>query len=62
MARQVEDVLARRSRLLLQDARIADRIAREVAREMADALGHDASWIDQQMVGWRKIVDVHQIT
>jgi glycerol-3-phosphate dehydrogenase len=62
MARQVEDVLARRSRLLLQDARIADRIAREVAREMADALGHDASWIDQQMVSWRKIVDVHQIT
>jgi hypothetical protein len=29
---------------------------------MADALGHDASWIDQQMVSWRKIVDVHQIT
>jgi glycerol-3-phosphate dehydrogenase len=61
MARQVEDVLARRSRLLLQDARNADRIARQVAKEMADALGYDASWIDQQMVRWRKIVDVHQI-
>jgi glycerol-3-phosphate dehydrogenase len=61
MARQVEDVLARRSRLLLQDARNADRIARQVAKEMADALGYDASWIDQQLVRWRKIVDVHQI-
>jgi glycerol-3-phosphate dehydrogenase len=62
MARQVEDVLARRSRLLLQDARTADGIAGQVAKEMADALGYDDSWIEQQMVRWRKIVDVHQIT
>jgi glycerol-3-phosphate dehydrogenase len=61
MARQVEDVLARRSRLLLQDARGADRIARQVAKEMADALGYGDAWIDQQMTHWRSIVDVHQI-
>lgn len=61
MARQVEDVLARRSRLLLQDARGADRIARQVAMEMADAMGYGDAWIDQQMTHWRSIVDVHQI-
>jgi hypothetical protein len=47
--------------LLLQDARGADRIARQVAKEMADALGYGDAWIDQQMTHWRSIVDVHQI-
>jgi glycerol-3-phosphate dehydrogenase len=39
MARTVEDVLARRSRLLFLDAREALRVAPEVARILADALG-----------------------
>ncbi|MCP5067860.1 MAG: FAD-dependent oxidoreductase, partial [bacterium] len=44
MARTVEDVLARRSRSLLLDARAAISVAPEVARLMAGELGRDAAW------------------
>jgi glycerol-3-phosphate dehydrogenase len=44
MARTVEDVLARRTRLLFLDARAALAKAPEVARELARELGRDEAW------------------
>ena len=44
MARTVEDVLARRMRVLLLDARAAMRMAPAVARLLAAELGRDAAW------------------
>ncbi len=43
MARGVEDVLARRSRLLFLDARQAQRVAADVAAILQDEIGRDAS-------------------
>lgn len=49
MARTVEDVLARRTRSLLLDARASIEIAEPVARLMADELDRDQRWIEQQV-------------
>lgn len=49
MALTVEDILARRVRLLFLDARIALEIAPKVAQIMAEELGHDQAWIDEQV-------------
>lgn len=48
MARTVEDVLARRTRVLMLDARAAIEMAPEVARIMARELGRDDAWISNQ--------------
>jgi glycerol-3-phosphate dehydrogenase len=44
----VEDILARRTRALLLDARASMEMARSVAELMAAEAGHDAGWIQQQ--------------
>ena len=49
MARKVEDVLARRMRVLLLDARASIRMAPKVAKIMAEYLGHDQAWIDKEI-------------
>jgi glycerol-3-phosphate dehydrogenase len=49
MARTVEDVLSRRMRALLLDARAAKRSAPGVARLMATELGQDDAWIREQV-------------
>jgi glycerol-3-phosphate dehydrogenase len=49
MALTVEDVLARRTRALLLDARESIRISRTVAEIMAKALGKDEQWITEQV-------------
>ena len=49
MARTVEDVLARRVRLLILDARVAVDVAPQVAKVMAAELGKDQKWIDRQV-------------
>jgi glycerol-3-phosphate dehydrogenase len=49
MARTVEDVLARRTRSLFLDARVAAEIAPTVARLLADELGQDEMWVQQQI-------------
>ncbi len=49
MAVSVEDVLARRVRLLFVDAREAMNAAPKVAALMAKELGKDQSWIDAQV-------------
>jgi glycerol-3-phosphate dehydrogenase len=48
-ARSVEDVLARRCRLLLLDAQAACLAAPAVARLLAEELGHGPEWIEQQL-------------
>lgn len=49
LARTVEDVLARRIRLLFLDARAAINAAPRVAEIMANELEHDKAWIDRQI-------------
>ena len=49
MARTVEDVLSRRTRALLLDARAAERAAPVTAQIMADELGRDKAWADGQV-------------
>ncbi len=49
MARTVEDILSRRTRALLLNARAAIRLAPRVARLMAQELQHDEAWQQQQV-------------
>jgi len=55
MALTVEDVLARRTRVLFLDANAAARIAPAVADVMARARGTDAGWIAEQVRGVRAL-------
>jgi glycerol-3-phosphate dehydrogenase len=55
MARTVEDVLARRTRVLFTDAAMANSLAPEVARMMAEVLGRDDQWVEQQINEFRKL-------
>lgn len=48
-ARTVEDILARRTRLLFLDARRAIQIAPEVGDRLATALGRDTDWAAEQI-------------
>lgn len=57
MARTVEDVLARRSRCLLLDARQALGLAGPVARWMAEDLGRDDAWIDAQVESFTRAAE-----
>jgi glycerol-3-phosphate dehydrogenase len=55
MARTVDDVLARRGRALLFDARAAIEAAPAVAELMAQELGRDAAWIEGQLSAFQAI-------
>lgn len=55
MARTIEDVLARRTRILFLDARMAIGIAPEVARIIAAELGKDDEWIGEQIREFRNV-------
>ena len=55
MARTVEDVLARRSRSLLLDARASSEAAPAVARLMAEELGKDDAWLRQQVQAYQAL-------
>jgi glycerol-3-phosphate dehydrogenase len=54
MARTVEDVLARRTRLLFLDARAALAKAPKVARELAEELGRDETWQQSQLTAFKE--------
>ena len=54
MARTVDDVLARRSRSLILDARAAVAAAPGVARIMAAELGRDEDWAEEQVDEFRE--------
>jgi glycerol-3-phosphate dehydrogenase len=53
MARTVDDVLARRTRALLLDARAAIEAADETAGLLAAVLGRDADWAAGQAAAFR---------
>lgn len=57
MARTVDDVLARRVRLLYVDAREAKIAAPKVAQIMAKELNRDQKWIDDQVTEFTQIAD-----
>ena len=48
MARRVEDVLARRTRRLVEDARGAMKDAKSIGEGMAESLSKDAAWVEAQ--------------
>ena len=55
MARNVEDVLARRHRALLLNARASIAAAPAVARIMAEELGRDELWVSSQVQDYEKL-------
>ena len=55
MAVTVEDVLARRTRALLWDARAAIEAAPRVASLMAEEMGRDRSWRRDQVEAFRAL-------
>ncbi|MGB1707972.1 MAG: FAD-dependent oxidoreductase [Rubripirellula sp.] len=59
MARTVEDVLARRTRVLFLDARAAVAMAPAVAAILADELGHDAEWCQTQVEVFEQLAQTY---
>jgi glycerol-3-phosphate dehydrogenase len=57
MALTLDDVLARRVRMLFVDAREAKRVARRVAELMAEELERDEQWIDTQVSEFEALAD-----
>ena len=57
MACRVEDVLARRLRLLFLDARASMEASPEVARLMARELGHGRDWIEREVQSFRSVAE-----
>ena len=55
MARTVEDILARRTRMLLLDARRSIEMAPRVAGIMAEELGRDTAWQRDQVVAYTEL-------
>ncbi len=54
-AKTVEDVLARRTRLLFLDAKAAMEVAPSVAKRMADCLQKDDAWVSEQIAAFNQI-------
>ena len=61
MARTVEDVLARRTRALLLDARASLEIAPKVAAVMAEQLNHNATWQKGQVDDYSQLANGYTI-
>jgi glycerol-3-phosphate dehydrogenase len=57
MARTIEDVLSRRTRALLLDARESRRIAPEVGRIMADIMKKDDNWVKEQVATFNQLTE-----
>jgi len=55
MARTIDDVLARRVRLLFLDARAAIEVSEKTARVIAKELGHDENWITKEIEDFKHI-------
>ena len=55
MARTVDDILARRVRLLFLDARAEIKKKKKVARLLAKELGHDETWIHREITNFHGI-------
>jgi len=61
MARTVEDVLSRRTRALLLDAKASVAAAPKVAAMMARELGYDTKWQEQQVSHYRALAQGYMI-
>jgi glycerol-3-phosphate dehydrogenase len=59
MARSVEDVLARRTRALILNAKAAKEMAPRVAERMASELGDDRAWQDQQVTAFTELAKAY---
>jgi len=55
MAQTVEDILARRTRSLLLDARASMEIAEPVAKLMAEEMNEDKNWIREQVRAYKEL-------
>lgn len=55
MARTVDDILARRVRLLFLDARAAIEVSEKTARLLAKELGRDEAWISNEILNFKAI-------
>jgi glycerol-3-phosphate dehydrogenase len=60
MARQVEDILARRTRALFLDARASIECAPVVAQLMAQELERSSEWIDKQIRSYQKLASGYE--
>ena len=60
-ARTVEDILSRRLRALLLDARAAVACAPRVAALMAEELGHDTAWQEAQVAAFTQLANGYLI-
>jgi glycerol-3-phosphate dehydrogenase len=54
MAMRLEDVLARRLRMLFLDARAAMEVAPFVAQRMANMTGKDSNWVEHEVADFRE--------
>ncbi|MBR5105380.1 MAG: FAD-dependent oxidoreductase, partial [Alistipes sp.] len=61
MALTVDDVLARRVRLLFVDAREAQKAAPRVAQILAEELGRDQAWIDEQVASFTELASHYYV-
>ncbi len=57
MARTVDDFIARRTRMLLLDAKAALEVAPKVANIMAKELNRNQNWVDEQIKLFNKIAE-----
>ncbi len=57
MARTVEDILARRVRILFTDARAAIEVAPLAAKALADGLGKTGDWQEQQVRAFTEVAN-----
>lgn len=61
MARTVDDVLSRRSRSLLFDAKAASESAQAVAEILAEETGKDAAWVTNQVETFQAMARHYQV-
>ncbi len=59
LAIHLEDVLARRTRALLLDAKASLEAAPQVARMMAQMLGKSSDWIEQELAQYQKLLTLY---
>jgi glycerol-3-phosphate dehydrogenase len=57
MARTIDDVLSRRVRLLFLDARAAIAVSEKVAQLLAEELGYDDTWAEDQTAQFKKLAN-----
>ena len=62
MARTVEDVLARRTRSLVLNARASIEVAPAVARILARELRRDETWVNQQTRTYTELARAWHLT